>query len=416
MRLNVAMTIGVALVTASMHAYANAIKIEITSTQNSSGKLEYGVVGAPAEEFEPGDTLEIKCPGSCNALVVATNSGDKLKENTSASGVATPNPWKSEALMPADQIIISFEDMNWPLKKKGSSAPGSPAPGDGNAVSSLVQPACPGQIMKNEIAVDTTGNVLASRLEDFSEDDALTVWTLGPEAVLTGVKVIRRSAFRDVTVLRIQGDTSKVVGTGKQSGGKLSCKRVVLTGFSAGRGQFAILGPNDNTMAEFEFAVYPVYDGMFTVAFVGTWLPNHKFSLRDRSGESVIVEDPTGKAEGRYALMYTAFLPLQTWMPNRIRDRAWNQRIGVTAGVLLDDPANNILFGVNFGPVHGLSLVAGGHAGKVTRLDGVKVGDVLAVNAVIPTRNQWDVNWFVGMSLDISVGTRLFFSMFKAAP
>ena len=54
-------------------------------------------------------------------------------------------------------------------------------------------------------------------------------------------------------------------------------------------------------------------------------------AMQRRSGVSTIVEVPTGKVEGRYALMYTAFLPLQTWAPRRFRDRAWNQRIGVRA-------------------------------------------------------------------------------------
>jgi hypothetical protein len=56
------------------------------------------------------------------------------------------------------------------------------------------------------------------------------------------------------------------------------------------------------------------------------------------------------------------------------------------------------------------------HAGKVTQLDGVAVGTALASDATIPTKNKWETDGFVGISLDISVATRLFFSMFKPAP
>ncbi len=326
------------------------------------------------------------------------------------------SPPRNMIILQLSALIASLTATNLAARADGSS----------DVPSSSVYSECPDKISNpfkisltdNAIAIDVTGNVLASRVESFTEEDKLTVWVIGERTALDDIKVVRRSEFRDVTVLRIYGQPPKEPPPPQRTlrdtpVEELRCKVVVLTDFSPGHGQFALIGKDEKVLAEFDLAVRPVYAGMFTVGFVGTWLPKRSFSLRDTAGQSRIVEDPSGNVEGRYAVMYTAFLPLQRW--RALRDREWNQRIGVSAGVLLDAPVDNFLVGLNAGPVHGISLVAGVHAGKVTELDGVKVGDVLPAGSAIPTKNRWSAAAFIGMNLDVGVATKLFSSLFTSS-
>jgi hypothetical protein len=85
--------------------------------------------------------------------------------------------------------------------------------------------------------VDTDGNVLKNSLQGFTEEDTLTVVAVGPRSAVAGLKITRRSAFRDVTVLRILGDTGGLAIGGAKQGGKpedIVCKRVQLADFPRG--------------------------------------------------------------------------------------------------------------------------------------------------------------------------------------
>lgn len=382
------------------------------------------VGGAPAIPGAPpkvkvGDTITITCPASCNDLAVA--QGVKTLK---AKGVAAPSPWTSPPVgKDGATVTVGFGTLSVSLTVDGGAqdktggadpaATGSITGAGGATVrpSALVRPVCPesgAALLKDEIAVDTTGNVLATNVGSFSEDDTLTVWVFGPPAIVDAVRVERRSAFRDITVLRIQGDPSKVTGLIKEASEPAAtvCKRTQLADFAPGRGQFALVGADGTVVAAFELAVRHVFDGTFTVAFLATWLVDRSFSLRP---DGTIVEDPSSNTEGRFGLMYTAFVPT-SWLADRLA--FLDRRIGVSVGVLLDDPLDNLLFGVNLGPINGLSLVAGGHFGRITALDGVAVDDVLAPGATIPTENEWRTDWFIGASIDISVATRLFFAGF----
>jgi hypothetical protein len=395
------------VVGAQTDAHAGNVAITINMVSDGAGGQAPAVAGAPPV-LNVGDTITITCPTNCDDLAVV--QGVKTLK---AKGTTAASPWTSPAIaQDGGTLTIGFGTMSAPATVTGGdpAGDGGGTPGGGDGNTGLLRPECPtGSPKENEIFVDTTGNVLATNLAKFDSDDTLTVWVVGPASTVDAIRVERRSSFRDVTVLRIQGDPSQVTGRGKESGGT-ACKRVQLADFSPGRGQFALVGADSSTVAEFEFAVRPVFDGMFTVAFIASWLVDRSYSLRVEGTEGTIIEDPTGNVEGRFALMYTAFLPisrLSSSIPESV-----NRRFGVSAGVVLDDPTKNILFGVNIGPFNGLSLVVGGHFGEIKKLDGVAVGDELPADSEIPTVNDWDLEWFVGGSIDISVATKLFFNGF----
>ncbi|HVV81463.1 MAG TPA: hypothetical protein VHE35_00240 [Kofleriaceae bacterium] len=401
-------------------ARAGDIAVNIGLLDDGTGTKIPSVAGVVPPLTE-GDVLVVTCPApaaggaaDCKALAVAQGT-TTLK----AKDVAAPSPWRSTPLTASSQpLTISYGDklsVGTTVKATGAGTGATRDPGGGDALSPL-RPACPGPTpAHNEIYVDTLGDVLAADVADFDEDATLSVWVFGAAASVDAIHVERRSAFRDVTVLRIQGNPAAVVtGAAKESGGpgqpEVVCKHAQLADFSPGRGQFALVGADNATVAEFELAVRPIFDGMFTVGFVGTWLVDRSFSLRSNGATSTIVEDPAGDVEGRFALMYTAFLPLSKLhlgLP-----RSLDRRLGASVGVMLDDPIHNLLFGANIGPFNGLSFAFGGHFGKVTALDGVEVGDQLAPDATIPTRSEWQRDWYVGASIDISVATRLFFTGF----
>src|SRR5690606_26744452 len=133
-------------------------------------KIEYSVRAPAITQFSPGDVLEITCPGDdCTDLVVMY-----AKKPLKQKGRTPESPWTSPALGDdGDRIIVSFGPwtLNPPLTRKDEE----PAPAQGSSGATLSQPACPSEIEDNQIAVDVTGNVIASRVARFTEDDVLTV-------------------------------------------------------------------------------------------------------------------------------------------------------------------------------------------------------------------------------------------------
>lgn len=419
MRSMVVLGVSMWITLGAAHADPATHKVAFDRTDNSDGTAEYSKVGNPPASFVKGDTLVIECPGDCSTLIVRTKEGKDLKKY----GEDGASPWTA-VLPDAASILLSLGDISHELKR---AAAGPPDPADVaprtelaklpvDTVLALVQPECPTRLDgPNQLVVDITGNVLDSTADDFTEGDKLTVWAVGPAAELAAVKIVRRSASRDVTVLRIR-DAENVVTVSRKESGGVACKKVVLTNFSAGKGQLAIIGAGDRVLAEYELAVHPDYQGMFTVGFGWSYLAQPSFSLRD-NGDATgsIVADPRGDWQVRYALMYTAFAPLHTWFPERLSARGWNQAVGLSGGVLLDDPTENILFGVTFGPLHGISLTAGRHWGKQRRLDGVARGDALPLESTIPTYRAWNSDWYIGAGFDFAVATKLLVSLFRAA-
>jgi len=363
-----------------------------------------------------GDTVAITCPTGtrCGPLIVKTGAND-LKP----SGAIVGDTWTSATIGGAGDIVISWDAGGTQVAVKtltlakadtdgGTGGTGDDPPLGGPYVE------CPSDIGTNAILVDTQGNILASHLQKFSEEDTLVILITGYQSSFTGLTIKKTSAFRDVTTLHILGDVASVIPGKKQGGNNpVRCRKFELANFSSGRGAFSINNSTSKTSVEIEFAVRPRYNGMFTVAFIGSWLKRPSFSARDVDGVSQIAQNPGDSVDGRYALMYTGFLPLHSLSSNNFKVPEWNQRVGLSVGVILDDPADNILFGVNLGPINGISLVLGLHAGEVNKLDGVTAGTPWALDAAIPVEAEWKAGVFIGASLDISVATKLFFSLFS---
>jgi hypothetical protein len=406
MRSHLAITIAaLGLSAAVARAGTVAVKIELKDDGHGNQVASHA---APVPSANVGDVIEITCPTSCSDLVVSQGTKELKKEGTSTNPA---DKWTSPPLAAdGDSVAVRFRNDSFAIPVAGGAAGATGGTGGGGGISGIIRPECPKALAKNEMAVDTTGNVLGSNVSTFTEDDSLVIWVFGPPSSVDAIRVERRSAFRDVTALRIQGDASAAVGGVKQSGGpvELVCKRTQLADFTAGRGQFALVGTDGKTVAEFEFAVRPIFDGMFTVAYVSTWLVDHSFSA---DGDGKLVQDPAGTNEGRFALMYTGFLTLSKF--SRHVPPLLDNHLGASVGVLLDHPTRNLLFGLNLGPFNGLSFVFGGHFGRVTVLkSGHELGESIAADAPLPTTNDWKTDWFIGASVDITVATRLFFGGF----
>lgn len=412
--------------------YRRAIAEEITITITGSGSATKFAGGS---SFKANDTLKITCPATTKcAGIKAVQGASSTVELGSGSGdiAITKSP-----LGGSGDLVITFNGVedkltlvvgsNAPAPPAGSAGTNAPTPPAGSDGSTSPPAAvafanCPNGISsgtvvleRGEVLVDTDGNVLASKLDTFTEQDKLVVWVVGPTTAFAGLKVTRTSTARDVTVLHILGDTSGLFGSDKQAKQLTStntCKRFELSDFSSGQGAFTLSNASAKSSNVIDFAVRPVYDGMFTVGFVASHLVQPEFFIRTLGDRSEVARKPSSSFNGRYALQYTAFLPFHHWNPARF-GLAWDQIIGVSAGVLLDDPIKNVLLGANIGPVGGFSLNAGVHIGEVQRLaDGVKTGDTIAADASLPLDTKWSSNYYVGVTLDIRVATKLFFSLF----
>ncbi len=83
---------------------------------------------------------------------------------------------------------------------------------------------------------------------------------------------------------------------------------------------------------------------------------------------------------------------------------------GISLGLGLDKPDENLFFGGVYQPTLGVQFLFGFHLGKVTVLqDGISPGQVLPSNTMDPpTRRKWETEPFIGIVFDSSIFERLF--------
>jgi hypothetical protein len=257
----------------------------------------------------------------------------------------------------------------------------------------------------------------------------------GPKQLLPRLTVERSSAFGVSSGIRILGEEVRVKalpGIRRQAEGtppECGTRTVTLHNFAPGRGEVGISLRTDKSeeqLGKFEFAVNPLYSGAFSFGISRSALADPTFGLVFNGTDSIITEsenstrdddDPTeeqGLLERQrilYGVFYTHFFTK--------RDIEKSPLIfGPTVGFALNDIDDNVFVGGSLLVQGSLSLMAGLHMGKVTRLDpesGLEVGSAFdGASGEIPTERRWRGDLYLGIALDLRAAARFLQTAFGA--
>jgi sulfur carrier protein ThiS len=256
--------------------------------------------------------------------------------------------------------------------------------------------------------VSVNGNVVARPTEPIDEDDKIIVHVVGPQDLLDKLVVERKSAFRTPGAYRIVGEGTD---TFHESRFESDCNEVVvqLADFEPGRGQVQLsrLDANGRSTAfsEFDFGVNPLYRGAFSFGPVYSWLTDRSFGTVNNQ---ITVTEQSPRVH--YVISYTHYI----WgrrddeKPNR---QGLMHQLYPTFGLSLQNTLKNVFAGVTYDILGtNIYLTAGAHVGRVTVIDptsGLDVGSTLpATLTSVPTRSETDVDWFIGLSLDLRAATK----------
>lgn len=153
--------------------------------------------------------------------------------------------------------------------------------------------------------------------------------------------------------------------------------------------------------------INPLYHGTVRVGLVKSQLVDREYGL-DQNMK--IFEKDSGSSEG---LLFVEYVPFMFSRGGRdlLKRPTFAQRISLPViGVGLNNPGENFFVGIEVDLARGLSLAAGAHYGKVTRLaDDLAPGDMFTGAAEdIPLTSDWETELYVGVSIDLLIFSKAF--------
>jgi hypothetical protein len=265
-----------------------------------------------------------------------------------------------------------------------------------------------------EVVITPRGSLLTPLPESFDEDDMLRVTVYADARLMPLLKVARKSGFRAVGGINILGmdvavpPSLKLQGAGLKSQAQCTTATFVLRDFASGKGEveLTIVSGNDPVViGGFEFAVHPLYTGMFSLGGLWTNLLAPGFDVATQGGQSVVVQNEQGKRRFAYAFLYTPFV----WASRDIvKGAPWYEHVNPSIGFVLDHPLDNAFLGATV-DFNASVLVTGGVIfSHVQKLQGVNVGDAFSGTAdQLPITHSWEHDWFVAVSVDLRAAVAL---------
>lgn len=149
-----------------------------------------------------------------------------------------------------------------------------------------------------------------------------------------------------------------------------------------------------------------------------TELHDRSFGLRpDGANQRIFGKGPDDRGPEYYAAVVLYALP--RYLPSLfggerypgrdvVHDQGIADRIGGVVGVGISDPRKQFVAGFAFEVLAGVNVTGTWYFTRVTRLTGVNEGDVFTgTEAQIPTRQQWDEEFVLGLSLDLRYAATL---------
>lgn len=260
-----------------------------------------------------------------------------------------------------------------------------------------------------QFVVATDGFVIGRPPLPVDENDIVTVHVVGDPDLLKTVKVERTSDIRGVGEARFLGEG--VIGNIRRQSAGEDCgiASAEVTDFASGEGIFTITTLQDRrpVAAPVSFRVNPLYNGAFAFGPVLSHLRDRDYGTL---ADSTIVETRTGSPSGKYLLSYTHFI----WGPRDVeKSRFGLESFNPMIGISLNKPLESAFLGGSIDLMHGdFFIVVGAHGAEVTRLDpnaGLRVGGKLPAGfASVPTREEWEWDWYYGVTVDLRAAVKLF--------
>jgi len=262
-----------------------------------------------------------------------------------------------------------------------------------------------------QFVVTPVGNVIHRPADLVDENDRVRVVVVGDQRLLPRLVVTRKSAFRVPGTINFVGQGTNL-GFNFKGAAPCDSAAFVLGDFAPGQGQvqIAVVNPDggQTNTGTFDFGVHTLYSGAFSLGAFRTQLRNPTFGVSTVGTDSVLTQTEDGTPRLLYMLSYTHFI----WGKRDIlKPEPWYRHVNPMVGVVLSDIKNNGVAGLSIDLANGLYLQGGAHAARVTRLDprsGLELGDRFTQPAsTIPTVREWDVDWFVGVSVDVRAAAEL---------
>lgn len=260
-----------------------------------------------------------------------------------------------------------------------------------------------------QFVVATDGFVIGRPPLPVDENDIVTVHVVGDPDLLKTVKVERTSDIRGVGEARFLGEG--VIGNIRHQSAGEDCgiATAEVTDFASGEGIFTITTLQDRrpVAAPVSFRVNPLYNGAFAFGPVLSYLRDRDYGTL---ADSTIVETRTGSPSGKYLLSYTHFI----WGPRDVeKSRFGLESFNPMIGISLNKPLESAFLGGSIDLMHGdFFIVVGAHGAEVTRLDpnaGLRVGGKLPAGFTsVPTREEWEWDWYYGVTVDLRAAVKLF--------
>jgi len=393
-------------------------------------------IAVNAFDAQSGMVVAVSCtaPVSCATIhvKVATPPDDVGKE-LPVSGVASEREKRytlAGVPLTLSQLIVVQDGVAQPIvsykvqTSETAAAATTSAAGESAKLASLLQTGCPPDLFvpppgEAAFVVGPRGNVLMAPRGDVTTSTPIVVYVVADRRLGPALDVKRTSAFPlpGQTVVLGGGLTVPVSEFTRQAqDDSADACRVVgpfrIGTFSVGRGEVTITALTNElkstTVGTFDFPVHAIYQGALSLGVIRTKLSDGIYGLRAQGADSVIHQ--SANFDVLYALMYNMYLPL----PGRDVDapqRTLFDYVHPSVGVVLNDLANNVIYGVSVDAGSAFYLFVGGRTGRVTILDpasGYDVGSVFpGSSGKIPTRKLWRTSVAIGASLDLRVAAQL---------
>jgi hypothetical protein len=242
-----------------------------------------------------------------------------------------------------------------------------------------------------------------------STEDPIYVQIAAPE----GVKhLLTARAGSEIA----KGEVSVIYGAGtgmfkEQSAGEKEVPPCVLTEtaalgpFSAPKAVveiYAFDGKPETRIGKFEVPVREMYTGSFALGGLATNVRSPGFAKIFNGTDTVV----TRRDDGRRLVFAATYTHFWTRRDLQAGPDLWYKYLipTPTIGVVLNDVANNALWGAAFELRPGFSLLVAGHSARVKQLDGTSgavVGQPYANRAAeIPTTQRWTTKLSFGVLVD----------------
>ncbi len=258
--------------------------------------------------------------------------------------------------------------------------------------------------------VTPVGNVLARPGDVIDENDIISVFVLGDRMVVPRLVVSRISDFRTPGQVHFVGEDGTLQDLVKADQGtppiRCVAREFIVTDFDpADKGEVGIALVDEDgeqkQVGKFEFGVNTLYAGAFSFGPVRTELRDPEFGVVARTGTDRVTVTEDGTPRVLYVLSFTPFL----WGRRELQEPGpWYTHINPTLGIVPAHLQENAIAGLSIDVLNSLYLQGGVHAGRVKRLDprsGLRLGDEFTGTGDVPTVEEWDADWYVGVTVDL---------------